>query len=91
MKFEDLPPDAIVTDEMLELIEEEYIIVVAHPGKAIEAITYKGDSNIEAYRQYKAIKHKDKLIAKALVTCSCVARKLYGIDFVMGYEIIQKL
>jgi hypothetical protein len=91
MKFDDLPPDAIVTDEMLEPIKEEYIIVVAHPGKDIEAITYKGGSNIEAYRQYNAIKHKDKLIAKAMVTCSGVARKSYGVDFVMGYEIIQRL
>lgn len=91
MKFENLPPDTIVTDEMLEPIEEDHLIVVEHPGKGTEAIIYMGDSNIEAYRKYKAIKHKDKLIAKALVTCSGTARRLYGTDFIMGYKIIEEI
>jgi hypothetical protein len=91
MKFEDLPPDTIVTDEMLEPIEEQHILVVEHPDKEFETIKYMGDSNIEAYRKYKAIKHKDKLIAKALVICSGTARRLYGTDFIMRYEIIEKI
>ena len=91
MDFRDLPPDTIMTEEMLEPQVEEFILVVEHPGKHFEAISYKGHNQIEAFAKYKDIKHKDKTMCRAMVTYSAATRRIYGVDFIIGYEIIEKL
>lgn len=51
----------------LKVSEEEALLVIENRGQSYEAIRYRGNSDIEAFKRYKAIPHNNKCMIKAKV------------------------
>ncbi|MCD3211842.1 hypothetical protein G8T71_10800 [Clostridium botulinum C/D] len=90
LDIDKLPKDTIVTTEMLNPKQGERIMVIEHKGKEYQSTRYNGTIEIDAYRTYRNIKHKDKIMFKALVTYSNLFKKWTdGDEFILDYEILE--
>lgn len=87
-----LSPDTIITDEMLNPQMGERILVIEHKGTEYQSTRYNGVIELDACRAYYKIKHKDKIMIKALVTYSDLFKPLTNDEeFILDYEIIEVL
>jgi len=90
MDITKLSPDTIITNEMLNLQQGERILVMEYQGTTYQATRDNGIIELEAYRAYHNIKHKDKIIFNASVTYSDLFKPLPGgKEFILDYEILE--
>jgi len=90
MDITKLSPDTIITDEMLDAQQGERILVMEHQGTTYQSTRYNGIIELEAYRAYHNIKHKDKIMVNAMVTYSDLFKPIAnGKEFILDYEILE--
>ncbi|MDU4597593.1 MAG: hypothetical protein E6Y49_06490 [Clostridium sporogenes] len=87
-----LPKDTIVTEEMLNPQEGIRIMVIEHKGTTYQSTRYAGTVELEAYRAYRSIKHKDKIMFKANVLYSELFKQwTQGDEIILDYKILEIL
>ena len=87
-----LPKDTIVTEEMLDPQEGIRMMVIEHEGTTYESIRYLGTVELEAYRAYNNIKHKDKIMFTANVLYSDLFKPwTKGEEIILDYKVIEVL
>lgn len=91
MDISKISPDTIVTEEMLNPQTWERLLIIEHYKKQNENIIKGTEIEIEAYRTYYKIKHKDKVILRAMVTYSDLSKHFCDQEFLLDYEPIEIL
>lgn len=87
-----LPKDTIVTEEMLNPQEGIRILVIEHEGTTYESVRYLGTVELEAYRAYKNILHKDKIMFRARVLYSDLFKQwTQGEEIILDYKVLEIL
>ncbi|NMM64251.1 hypothetical protein HBE96_16620 [Clostridium sp. P21] len=90
MDITKMPPDTIITEEMLDPQQGERFMVIEHDGKCNKVIRKSTEIEIEAYRAYQKIKHKDKILVRAMVNYSDLPKQLgYDMEHILDYEVIE--
>lgn len=67
--------------------EEENLLVIENRGKSFEAIRYRGNSDIEAFKKFKAIPHNNKCMIRAKTILSDVGSR----PMILDYEELEKI
>lgn len=72
--------------DFLEPYEEEALLVIENQCLN-EKVRYRGNSELEAFKKYKAISHNNKCVIKAKVVLTAVG----SIPMIIEYEEIEKI
>lgn len=91
MKFDDVNPEEFMTEEMLEPKTGKFLLVISNYKTDYEKVLYMGNCELEAYKVFNNIKHKNKLIVRATVIYSNVFKEEYETEFIISYEVIEVL
>ncbi|WP_123052780.1 hypothetical protein [Clostridium sp. JN-1] len=86
-----LPPDTIITNERLSTQQGKRFMVIEDEGKCNEIVRENTTIELKAYRAYHNIKHKDKVLIRAMVTYSDLGKHFYDDEFILDYETIEIL
>lgn len=87
----DIDINNVVDDKMLDVKEGNFILVITNYNKDYEEIRYMGKSELDAFKKYKDIPHKDKIIVEALVKYSDFFKETYKTEFVIQYKILKTI
>ncbi|NMM63093.1 hypothetical protein HBE96_10355 [Clostridium sp. P21] len=93
MDISNMPPDTVLTEEMFDPQQgERFMAIEHHKSKFNEVIRRSTKDQLEAYRVYRRIKHRDKILVRAMVTYSDLPKQFgYDVEFILDYEIIEIL